>query len=77
VSDIAKAIDLARESLYRGGADFNECDLNTLARAVLAMAAVVEAARAWDNQTGGNALRDAEYALSAAVAAFDAEARRG
>lgn len=39
MADIDEAVELARCCLDVGGADYNECDLNTLARAVLAMAA--------------------------------------
>ena len=45
MADIDEAVELARRCLDVGGADYNECDLNTLARAVLAMAAVMEAAQ--------------------------------
>jgi hypothetical protein len=36
--DIKAAIELARESLHTGGAEYNECDLSTLAAALLALA---------------------------------------
>jgi hypothetical protein len=36
--DIKAAIELARESLHKGGAEYNECDLSTLAAALLALA---------------------------------------
>ena len=43
MADIDEAVELARRCLDVGGADYNECDLNTLARAVLAMAARLDA----------------------------------
>lgn len=77
MTDTDKAVELARTFCDECvGGEGCTCDMCIIARAVLAMAPVVVAARAWDNQTGGNALRDAEYALSAAVAALDAETRR-
>ena len=75
--NIDEAVELARESLYRGGSDYNECDLNTLARAVLAMADVVAAAR---EQAAAHERNDWERATNRtedAIRTLDAEARRG
>lgn len=75
MSDIDKAVELARRCLDVGGADYNECDLNTLARAVLAMAPVIEAARTY--VLTGKADYSQHRALVDAALDLDAEARRG
>ena len=77
MADIDEAVELARRCLDVGGADYNECDLNTLARAVLAMADVVAAAR---EQAAAHERNDWERATNRtedAIRTLDAEARRG
>ena len=76
MADIDEAVDLARRCLDVGGTDYNACDLNTLARAVLAMADVVAAARA---QAAAHERNDWERATNRtedAIRTLDAEPRQ-
>jgi hypothetical protein len=57
--DIKAAIELARESLHKGGAEYSECDLNTLARALLALA--VERERMWKVVEAAEQWRESKY----------------
>ena len=41
--EMEAAIKLAEESLFKGGSEYNECDLNTLARALLSFKPLIEA----------------------------------
>jgi hypothetical protein len=84
VTDIDKAVALARDTAWLDDEGVPSphpypTDAQTLARAVLAMAAVVEAARFYVNTPEGmlGASVRGHRALVAAVAALDAEARRG
>jgi hypothetical protein len=81
VSDIDKAVELAREHLTSVArwkmSDTGDCQMCHLARAVLAMAPVVAAAR---EQTAANEPNDWERATNRtedAIRTLDAEARRG
>ena len=84
MTNIDKAVELAREHMADRDAECN-CDYPTcvLARAVLAMAAVVEAARkqaaaALDTENiDDRHWCDATTATEVAVRTLDAEARRG
>jgi hypothetical protein len=40
--EMAEAVKLAEESLFKGGSEYNECDLNTLARALLSFKPLIE-----------------------------------
>ena len=73
MSDIDKAVELARRCLDLYDP---ESHAHTLARAVLAMADVAQAAR-WYATAEGNEINAAESALLGAAKALDAEARRG
>ena len=92
MADIDKAVELAREHMANSHVryDAGQCEACVTARAVLAMVAVVEAARAqsaaWDKHMsgldgpGGAAYHEWERTTNRtehAVAALDAEARRG
>lgn len=73
MTDIDKAVELARSCLIPDGPIIYEVDVVALARAVLAMAPVVERARtyvAWPNS-------DDFAALRSTLTTLDAEARRG
>lgn len=61
-----EAMRLAEASLAKGGAEFNECDLNKLARALLALRPLVEAADAYYDAEG-NAAALAESRLLGTV----------
>ena len=84
MTDIDKAVELARETVGAVGYDEDRVqrDLFDLARAVLAMAQVVEAAREMtaariEAPIGTGRWSAAIRATEAAIRTLDAEARRG
>jgi hypothetical protein len=85
VSDIDKAVELARTFCDECvGGEGCTCDMCIIARAVLAMADVVAAARTWRAEFEADfdapdslAAISAAVSLLGAVATLDAEARRG
>lgn len=84
VAMMDEAMRLAEASLTKGGAEFNECDLNTLARALLALRPLVDAAGkqadAWAAQEAADAAEvvlndDAFLAWQAACSVTEAAVR--
>ena len=81
MADINKAVELARRVLEPAPDGFTVTTVaahmaDDLARAVLAMAAVMESVRAWDAAPAADHVRTYNEMLNA-IRTLDAEARRG